>query len=153
MHFPLHIQMCPPLSVPLLQTPCSLPFQWPFLSLAVLAELQLRPTESRPAAERLQLQHAGERRHFVPSCPFTLAALLHEAFSPALGYLLARMASVKQSCSWRKYVTHKPASGATKVRAGHCVVVFNIHLPALPGLEGPTHTWPSHTRAFGCSIW
>lgn len=40
------------------------------LSLAVFAELQLRPTESRPAAERLQLQHAGERQRFVPSSLF-----------------------------------------------------------------------------------
>lgn len=40
------------------------------LSLAVFAELQLRPTESCPAAERLQLQHAGEQQRFVPSCLF-----------------------------------------------------------------------------------
>lgn len=51
------VQMCPLLPDPL-------PFAISVLSLppAVLAELQLRPTESRPAAKRLQLQHAGEQQ-------------------------------------------------------------------------------------------
>lgn len=57
MHFylPLYLHECPPLEAccrcPLLPNP--LPFAISVLSLplAVLAELQLRPTESRPAAK------------------------------------------------------------------------------------------------------
>lgn len=75
MHFllVLYMQMCPSLIAWLESPPAPATTLFAFslafsLSLAVFSELQLWPPESRPAAERLQLQHAGEWQRFVPSC-------------------------------------------------------------------------------------